>query len=269
MHTGRRGSLVCHRSRSACRSNAGVLEVLMGIEGNTWIGGQASDQHLLPAALTGRRSGVRDPQRPPPFASFASSGYRSALAREPTHRLPSPGAVGSPRLRCRAGGGPLAPRSEAIVGRETELGRIARFLDDISEGPSSLVIEGEAGIGKTTLWQAGVEQGLQRGLKVLATRCGESETTLSLAVPGRSPGSLPGRGAAGAAGTARRGDRGRAPARRRRRLDAGPPRDLARNARDASDHLGIGPNYARHRRPPVARSIYGTGARVLRPADPR
>lgn len=75
----------------------------------------------------------------------------------------------------------MASRSEAIVGRETELGRIARFLGDISEGPSSLVIEGEAGIGKTTLWQVGVEQGLQGGLKVLATRCGESETTLSLA----------------------------------------------------------------------------------------
>ena len=71
------------------------------------------------------------------------------------------------------------------VGRDrrsgTELGRIARFLDDISESPSSLVIEGEAGIGKTTLWQAGVDGGLARGFNVLATRCGESETKLALA----------------------------------------------------------------------------------------
>ena len=68
-----------------------------------------------------------------------------------------------------------------IVGRGTELGRIARFLDDIFEGPSSLVIEGEDGIGKTTLWQAGVDGGLARGFNVLATRCGESETKLALA----------------------------------------------------------------------------------------
>jgi DNA-binding CsgD family transcriptional regulator len=75
----------------------------------------------------------------------------------------------------------MAPRSEAIVGRGTELARIARFLDDMSEGPTSLVIEGKAGIGKTTLWQAGVDGALERGFRVLATRCGGSETKLSLA----------------------------------------------------------------------------------------
>jgi DNA-binding CsgD family transcriptional regulator len=74
----------------------------------------------------------------------------------------------------------MAQRLGAIVGRGTELARIARFLDDISDGPGFLVIEGEAGIGKTTLLQAGVDEALERGVRVLATRCGESETTLSL-----------------------------------------------------------------------------------------
>lgn len=74
----------------------------------------------------------------------------------------------------------VTPRSNEIVGRESELGQIARFLDAIADGPTSLLIEGEAGIGKTTLWQAGVDGGADRGYRVLATRCGQSETKLSL-----------------------------------------------------------------------------------------
>ena len=74
----------------------------------------------------------------------------------------------------------MAPRSDEIVGRESELGQIDRFLDAISDGPSCLLIEGEAGIGKTTLWQAGVDGGAERGYRMLATRCGQSETKLSL-----------------------------------------------------------------------------------------
>jgi hypothetical protein len=41
-----------------------------------------------------------------------------------------------------------------IVGREEELGAIREFLDAV-ERLAALVIEGEPGIGKTTLWREG------------------------------------------------------------------------------------------------------------------
>jgi hypothetical protein len=39
-----------------------------------------------------------------------------------------------------------------IVGREAELDAFERFLDTLTAGPAGLVIDGEAGIGKTTIW---------------------------------------------------------------------------------------------------------------------
>ena len=50
-----------------------------------------------------------------------------------------------------------------IVGREQELERVHAFLDSPAEGVSALVLEGEAGIGKSTLWLAGVEHARERG----------------------------------------------------------------------------------------------------------
>ena len=41
----------------------------------------------------------------------------------------------------------------AIVGRDPELAAVERLVDAISERSTALVIEGEAGIGKTTVWQ--------------------------------------------------------------------------------------------------------------------
>ena len=40
----------------------------------------------------------------------------------------------------------------AIVGREAELVVVERFLQSVSTGPAALVIEGGAGVGKTTIW---------------------------------------------------------------------------------------------------------------------
>ena len=71
-----------------------------------------------------------------------------------------------------------------IVGREAELESIGRFLDDVARAPSVLVLEGDAGIGKTTLWTAGVRATRDRGYVVLASRPAESETQLSFAALG-------------------------------------------------------------------------------------
>src|SRR5215218_10816237 len=66
-----------------------------------------------------------------------------------------------------------------IVGREDELASLHAFLDRESGGPAALVLEGEAGIGKSTLWLAGVEAARERGLRVLLSRPAEAERGLA------------------------------------------------------------------------------------------
>jgi DNA-binding CsgD family transcriptional regulator len=68
-----------------------------------------------------------------------------------------------------------------VVGREAELGAVAEFLDSL-DGPSgALFLEGEPGIGKTTLWLAAVGEARKRGFRVLSCRPSEAEAQLSFA----------------------------------------------------------------------------------------
>ena len=69
----------------------------------------------------------------------------------------------------------------AVVGRDAELASIRDFVVNVSGGGAALVLEGEAGAGKTTLWNAAVEVAEEHGLLVLRARPSESETTLSFA----------------------------------------------------------------------------------------
>jgi DNA-binding CsgD family transcriptional regulator len=64
-----------------------------------------------------------------------------------------------------------------IVGRDAELDELEAWL----EIPSSrvLLLEGDAGIGKTTLWRAGVAGARERGHRVLAAEAVQAETQLS------------------------------------------------------------------------------------------
>ena len=71
---------------------------------------------------------------------------------------------------------PAAPRP-AIVGRDPELAAVARWLD--SPCPALLEIEGEPGIGKTTLWEEAVRLAGDTGCLVLAGRPAEAETVVS------------------------------------------------------------------------------------------
>ncbi len=68
-----------------------------------------------------------------------------------------------------------------MFGRDGELGALERFLDAVPSGPSALVLEGSAGIGKTTLWQAAAERAAARHYTILSCRAAESEAKLSLA----------------------------------------------------------------------------------------
>jgi DNA-binding CsgD family transcriptional regulator len=68
-----------------------------------------------------------------------------------------------------------------LSGREVETRSIEAFLDRAAAAPSVLVLSGEPGIGKTALWQAGLERAQARGARVLAHRAVEAETVLSFA----------------------------------------------------------------------------------------
>ncbi|HEX4724355.1 MAG TPA: LuxR family transcriptional regulator [Pseudonocardiaceae bacterium] len=65
------------------------------------------------------------------------------------------------------------------VGRGDELRAIARFL--AADWPDILVLAGEPGIGKTTLWRYAVEQATDQGIRVLSCQPSAAETQLSCA----------------------------------------------------------------------------------------
>ena len=68
-----------------------------------------------------------------------------------------------------------------LVGRDDELGRVLEFVSRPSAGARAMVIRGEAGIGKTTLWRTGLQSDGARGLTVLSARCVHAELPLGLA----------------------------------------------------------------------------------------
>jgi DNA-binding CsgD family transcriptional regulator len=69
--------------------------------------------------------------------------------------------------------------ASAVIGRDAELEAIDRFLADVEHGPAALVLSGEAGIGKTILWETGVETARERFGRVLTSRGVEAEASLS------------------------------------------------------------------------------------------
>ena len=71
-----------------------------------------------------------------------------------------------------------APAGE-IVGRGSELAAVDRLLSSATTSPAALVLEGEPGIGKTTLWCAAVAGALDRSFTVLSCRPAEAEAGLS------------------------------------------------------------------------------------------
>lgn len=75
---------------------------------------------------------------------------------------------------------PAAGADAQIVGRDAELACLAAFVDAVANAPRVLVLGGPAGIGKTILWRAGVEQLRRAGVQVLVTRPVEEEMPLAL-----------------------------------------------------------------------------------------
>jgi len=66
----------------------------------------------------------------------------------------------------------------AVVGREQEAAALAAFVSGKSESGRALVLTGEAGMGKTTLWQGALAAAREDGLRVLSARASEMELQL-------------------------------------------------------------------------------------------
>lgn len=68
-----------------------------------------------------------------------------------------------------------------VGGLTNESRAVADFLESTALRPSVLVVEGEAGIGKTTLWSAVAVLAQERGFRVLSARAGIAESGLAYA----------------------------------------------------------------------------------------
>jgi DNA-binding CsgD family transcriptional regulator len=68
-----------------------------------------------------------------------------------------------------------------IVGRDDELAAIHAFLEGAGREPCAFVLQGEVGIGKSTLWDAAVAEAAGRAARVLVSRPAEAEQGLAFA----------------------------------------------------------------------------------------
>lgn len=68
-----------------------------------------------------------------------------------------------------------------IIGRDAELAQIREFLANAAERLGALHVSGPAGIGKSTLWRAALDEAGARGHRVVRTRPSEAEAQLPFA----------------------------------------------------------------------------------------
>jgi len=92
-----------------------------------------------------------------------------------TIQVAAGGRRGRPPARS-AGNEASTPR---VVGRARELAAIERVLDAVDDGLAGLVLEGDAGIGKTTLFEATVAAATGRSWRALASRPTPGDADLS------------------------------------------------------------------------------------------
>jgi hypothetical protein len=69
--------------------------------------------------------------------------------------------------------------AQIVIARQPELARIDAFLAGVAAGAQVLVIESGPGMGKTTLWLAGLEGAANRDWRVLSSRPSEAEATFA------------------------------------------------------------------------------------------
>src|SRR4051812_45456633 len=74
--------------------------------------------------------------------------------------------------------------TDAVVGRKDELEAIAAFVAAARDRPAGLASEGEAGIGKTTLFEAAIASASAGSTRVLACRPAAAEASFAFAALG-------------------------------------------------------------------------------------
>jgi DNA-binding CsgD family transcriptional regulator len=82
--------------------------------------------------------------------------------------------------------------SGAVYGRESDIATVGAFVDELRTGPTALILEGAAGIGKTTLWRTALHEASTRRYAVLSCRAAESESGLAFVALGDLFGELSG-----------------------------------------------------------------------------
>src|SRR5258708_15347905 len=66
-----------------------------------------------------------------------------------------------------------------MASRPPEESALSEFLDSASTAPSALLLDGEAGIGKTTVWLAGLKRARDRGFRVLSAGAVDAQSVLA------------------------------------------------------------------------------------------
>jgi DNA-binding CsgD family transcriptional regulator len=74
-----------------------------------------------------------------------------------------------------------AESADAVIGRDAELEAVTKFFDSAAAGSVALVIRGEPGIGKSTIWHAAVDRAARSSYTVLSCRPSPAETNLPYA----------------------------------------------------------------------------------------
>ena len=80
--------------------------------------------------------------------------------------------------------------SAELLGRNDELAAVECLFLKAQKGPRIVVLEGVAGIGKTTLWLKGLERAHKHGFRVLSCRPSPAETPLAFSALGDLLGEL-------------------------------------------------------------------------------
>jgi DNA-binding CsgD family transcriptional regulator len=76
----------------------------------------------------------------------------------------------------------VVPTAEpGLYGRDEELASLVAFLNAVANLPGALILEGEAGAGKTTLFEAGLAMARERSYRIIQARPAEVEARLSFA----------------------------------------------------------------------------------------
>src|SRR5829696_5558635 len=74
------------------------------------------------------------------------------------------------------------PRPDLLLGRDPEIATIAALLDAEGQQPAAVVFSGDAGIGKSSVVQAGIDMAAARGLTTLVARPSEMQAGAPFAV---------------------------------------------------------------------------------------